>query len=267
MATEKQIAANRANAQKSSGPTSEAGRQRASLNALRHGLTGQVTVMPNEDRQAFNTFCAEIVASLNPANALEQQLAQSVAQDNWRLNRARAMEDNILALGHSSEAAEMDAEHPEIHAAVTAARVFSADPAQFQLLTLYMQRSNRDIHRNIHLLRELQTERRAARKAEFEQASRLKQLNEMKEVPYEPKAEAAIRGMIAGDPLPPMESVNLSPRNSGNANGHWSIGFVFSTHEIDVYTHHQRRLRQADHAQYRNWDRKTYEADGYSLAA
>ena len=270
MATEEQIAANRANAQKSQGPTSEAGRKRSSQNALRHGLTGQVTVMPNEDREAFNAFCAGIASSLNPANALEQQLAQSVAQDNWRLNRARAMEDNILALGYTSEAAEMDAEHPEIHAAVTAARVFSADPGQFQLLTLYMQRTNRDIHRNIHLLRELQTERRAAREAEFEQASRLRQLNEMKEVPYDPKAEAAIRSMIAGDPIPAQgspQAANLSPQNSGNVNGHWSIGFVFSTQEIDVYTHHQQRLRQAVQARYRNWDRKIYEADGYSLAA
>ena len=259
MATEKQIAANRANAQKSSGATTPEGRQRASLNALRHGLTGQVTVMPHEDREAFNHFCAEIVASLNPANALEQQLAQSVAQDNWRLNRARAMEDNILALGHTSEAAEMDAEHPEIHAAVTAARVFSEDPHQFQLLTLYMQRTNRDIHRNINLLRDLQTERRTAREAEFKEASRLKQLNEMKDVPYDPKAEAAIRSMIAGDPLPADGSPVRQPSNG--------IGFVFSTQEIDIYIHYNHRLKQATHAQYRNWDRKTYEADGYSLAA
>jgi hypothetical protein len=245
MATDKQIAANRANSKKSTGATTDEGRERAKLNALRHGLTGQVTVMPHEDREAFNHFCAEIVSSLNPANALEQQLAQSIAQDNWRLNRARAMEDNILALGHTSEAADMDAEHPEIHAAITAARVFSNDPHQFQLLTLYMQRTNRDIHRNIQLLRELQTERRAARQTELEQAAKLQQLNELKGIPYDPKAEAAIRATLAGDP----------------------IGFVFSNHEIEIYTHHQRRLEQAKHAEYRRWNRERYEADGYSLAA
>jgi hypothetical protein len=259
MATDKQIAANRANAQKSTGATTDEGRERAKLNALRHGLTGQVTVMPHEDRDAFNTFCAEIVSSLNPANALEQQLAQSIAQDNWRLNRARAMEDNILALGHTDEAADMDADNPEIHAAVTAARVFSADPHQFQLLTLYMQRTNRDIHRNIQLLRSLQTERRAAREAEFKEASRLKQLNEMKDVPYDPQAEAAIRSMIAGDPLP----VDGSPVRQPSS----GFGFVFSITEIDTFIHHRLRLTQASEAEYRDWNRERYEAAGHSLAA
>ena len=259
MATEKQIAANRRNAKKSTGATTDAGRERAKLNALRHGLTGQVTVMPLEDREAFNRFCAEIVASLNPANAMESQLAQSIAQDNWRLNRARAMEDNILALGHTGKAAEMDAEHPEIHAAVTAARVFSEDPHQFQLLTLYMQRTNRDIHRNMQLLRTLQTERRAARKAEFEEASRLKQLNQMKGVPYDAKADSTIRTMIAGDPVPADGSPVRQPTSG--------FGFDFSPKEIDAYTHSKLRLEQAAYAERNNWNRRAYRAAGHSLAA
>lgn len=37
---------NRTNAQNSTGPKTEAGKQRSSLNALRHGLTGQIVVMP-----------------------------------------------------------------------------------------------------------------------------------------------------------------------------------------------------------------------------
>jgi hypothetical protein len=41
MASEKQIAANRANARKSTGPRSSAGKKRASLNTLRHGLTSK----------------------------------------------------------------------------------------------------------------------------------------------------------------------------------------------------------------------------------
>jgi hypothetical protein len=38
MASEKQIAANRRNAQRSTGPKTEAGKERASRNALCHGL-------------------------------------------------------------------------------------------------------------------------------------------------------------------------------------------------------------------------------------
>lgn len=42
MATEKQIAANRANAKRSTGPKTAAGKRRSSRNAYRHGLSGPV---------------------------------------------------------------------------------------------------------------------------------------------------------------------------------------------------------------------------------
>jgi hypothetical protein len=44
---------NRANAQHSTGPKTESGKQKSSLNALRHGLTSQIVVMPTEDLAAY----------------------------------------------------------------------------------------------------------------------------------------------------------------------------------------------------------------------
>src|SRR5271155_3556862 len=44
---------NRANSQHSTGPKTPEGKKRISLNALRHGLTGQIVVMPTEDLQAY----------------------------------------------------------------------------------------------------------------------------------------------------------------------------------------------------------------------
>jgi hypothetical protein len=148
---------------------------------------------------------------------------------------------------HAGEAAEIEAEHPEIHAAVTAARVFSANPHQFQLMTLYIQRTNRDIHRNLQLLRELQAERRLAREAELKEAARLEQLNEMKGIPYDPRATAEIRSIIAGDPP--------------------TIGSVFSTIEIDAWRSHKRRLDEANTAAACRWDKESYILRGGALAA
>ena len=53
MATREQIAANRKNAKKSTGPKSEAGKDRARFNGLRHGLRAEEVVLPSEDTAEF----------------------------------------------------------------------------------------------------------------------------------------------------------------------------------------------------------------------
>src|SRR6202453_3790861 len=100
MASPAQITANIANAQKSSGPKTEPGKHRTRLNAYRHGLTGQICLLTAEEQQAFDHHCTGIREALAPMGALEIDLAQSIAEDHWRLKRARAIETGIFALGH-----------------------------------------------------------------------------------------------------------------------------------------------------------------------
>ena len=88
--TASQLAASRANAQLSTGPRTEEGKRRSSLNAFRHGLTGQIVIHTPEDQAAFQKHCDAIRQALKPVGALETDLAQAVAEDKWRLNRARA---------------------------------------------------------------------------------------------------------------------------------------------------------------------------------
>jgi hypothetical protein len=84
MATQKQILANRRNAQMSTGPRTAEGKSVSRLNALRHGLTGHIDVRTPEDQQAHDEFCAAIIASLKPEGAIENQFALSIAEDHWR---------------------------------------------------------------------------------------------------------------------------------------------------------------------------------------
>jgi len=135
MISEKQLEANRRNARHSCGPTSIAGKERSSRNNLRHGLTGQISVLPTEDREAHDAFCNELIDSFKPETPMEQQLSLAIAEDNWRLNRARAIENNMFALGHEHE-------RRELQLALADARTFQDHAKEFNLLTLYEQRSS-----------------------------------------------------------------------------------------------------------------------------
>src|SRR5471032_1684674 len=66
MISEKQLAANRANAEKSTGPQTPEGKNRSKLNAVRHNLTGQVAALTEPDRVAFNAFSQDLIRDLDP---------------------------------------------------------------------------------------------------------------------------------------------------------------------------------------------------------
>ncbi|MGA8598820.1 MAG: hypothetical protein WB676_29225 [Bryobacteraceae bacterium] len=53
MSTAAQIAANQANAQLSTGPTSETGKAKSSLNAVKTGLTGRTVLLPGDDAAIY----------------------------------------------------------------------------------------------------------------------------------------------------------------------------------------------------------------------
>lgn len=97
--SEKQLEANRRNAERSTGPRTDEGKARSSRNNLRHGLTGQVTVLPSEDREAHDAFCNRLIAGFNPETPIEEQLTQCIAEDAWRLNRVAASRTTSSLLG------------------------------------------------------------------------------------------------------------------------------------------------------------------------
>ena len=83
-------AINRTNSQHSTGPRTAAGKQRSSLNAIRHGLTARTAVLSSEDLAAYQRHCRQFVDEYQPANATETQLVQDLADTSWRLNRIPA---------------------------------------------------------------------------------------------------------------------------------------------------------------------------------
>jgi hypothetical protein len=74
MISERQLTANRQNAQHSTGPSTPEGKKRTRLNATRHGLTGQINIQTPEDRELHQKFCADLINGFQPETAHESQL-------------------------------------------------------------------------------------------------------------------------------------------------------------------------------------------------
>ncbi|HKD07532.1 MAG TPA: hypothetical protein VKB79_16640 [Bryobacteraceae bacterium] len=130
---------------------------KAKLQAGRDKITAPVAVMSEHDRAVYFDFINAIVDDLNPRNFLERQIARRVAQDNWRLNRLHAIEENVFTYGHSGPYKSIEAEHPQIHHAMVQALTFIHDPRLFALIALYEARITRNMHANLKTLFHLQS--------------------------------------------------------------------------------------------------------------
>jgi hypothetical protein len=86
--SERKRAANRANARKSTGPRTAAGKVRVSLNALTHGMTAHACVLPLENRDHFEKFASALRADLGPVGFLQTLMAERLVELAWKLRRA-----------------------------------------------------------------------------------------------------------------------------------------------------------------------------------
>jgi len=96
MATPAQIAANRLNAQKSTGPRSVEGKAASSCNALKHGLDAASTVIPGEDPAALIALAAEYHSHFAPQGPVETGLVEILIQSDWQQRRYRRIEAAVL---------------------------------------------------------------------------------------------------------------------------------------------------------------------------
>ena len=98
MTSLRQIESNRRNAQKSTGPRTQTGKQRASQNAVRHGLTAETVVGPLEDPADYRGFEMAVTAAYDVETAVERELVLRLASLLWRLRRATAVETGLLQI-------------------------------------------------------------------------------------------------------------------------------------------------------------------------
>ncbi len=98
MTSFRQIEANRRNAQSSTGPKTEAGKQRSRGNAVRHGLTAETVIDVLEDPEDYKAFELSVTSDYDAQTAVERELVLRLASLLWRLRRATAIETGLLQI-------------------------------------------------------------------------------------------------------------------------------------------------------------------------
>src|ERR1700732_2459473 len=98
MATEKQTAANRLNAQKSTGPRTPEGRAAVRLNGVTHGLTAETIVLKGESEADFTNLLGSLEAEHDPTSPTEEALVVQLAMATWRLRSLSHQEAGFYTL-------------------------------------------------------------------------------------------------------------------------------------------------------------------------
>jgi len=201
------------------GPATPEAKDRVRYNALRHGFTGQVLIMTPEEREKFDAFTKGMMTDLAPAGTHETFLANSIAEEAWRLNQIRARCVNLSAVGDFEGAGDKYTPMEGIENAVIDSVVARDQSKELALMSIYAQRTQRAYEKYKKDLKELQANRKANEEAEQEEARLLFQLADTQGLAYDPRKD----------------------------------GFVFSLHQIRVRTerHHKLILAKRTERDYR----------------
>lgn len=92
MISEARLHANQRNAQRSTGPRTEAGKLRSRCNALKHGLTGRGEVLGADEAAAVERRSAEWADALRPSGEHEHWLARQAVLASLRIDRCQELE-------------------------------------------------------------------------------------------------------------------------------------------------------------------------------
>jgi hypothetical protein len=98
MTSFQQIEANRRNAIRSTGPSTEEGKRRSRRNAIRQGLCAETVIEIVEDIEDYRAFEAAVIADYDAHTAVERELVLWLASLLWRLRRATAIETELFRI-------------------------------------------------------------------------------------------------------------------------------------------------------------------------
>ena len=209
MTSDLQIASNRENACKSTGPRTAQGKARVAQNGVTHGLTGRFQLLDGESPAMLDNLLAHLAAEHSPAGETESFLVRQLAELQLRLDRATALESELMR-------AVVDPHSPAVTPNAILARTFLKD-CTFDTALLRLNRYEGSLRRS-HLaaLRELRQQQKT-RRDQAPIASQPSVAEVMKELAQEiTKTTAAMAFSVASQPFDKANPV--SPQSTSTQN-------------------------------------------------
>ena len=173
MPTEAQTNANRENAQKSTGPTSESGKARVSLNAVKTGLTARIMLLSAEDAPIYQKHLDRFFTKYSAANDDERDLVQTIADTEWRLRQIAPLEAGIYSTRRAQIAPLVaHIEDPVQREGALISEIYLAFKKDLTNIALQERRLSNQLDKAVSKLEALQKERKDARQREVSQAEK-----------------------------------------------------------------------------------------------
>jgi hypothetical protein len=181
-----QLAANRANAQLSTGPQTPEGKAKSCLNAVKTGLTGRTVLLPAEDAARYEQHVCEFFTELQPAGPRETELVRSLADTAWRLARIPALEMTIFAHGRIQFADQFADRDPALQSCLIEMHTFLHYEKQLRNLQIQEGRLRRQREKDTAELRQLQQDRRSREQHDLQMLSGLYVAAQKEGKPFDP---------------------------------------------------------------------------------
>src|SRR6266571_4934359 len=163
MSSQRQIDANRLNAQKSTGPSTPEGRAAVRLNSIKYGLYAETLILPGEDPAAFEALLDRLDAEHRPATPTEEGFVSQIAMATWRRARIQRMEAAYYKNKHKEYIANDD-RYRGLDDTGRLALIAARDAAANKLLDSFSRqeaRQDRAIRSAVHELRRCRADRPA----------------------------------------------------------------------------------------------------------
>jgi hypothetical protein len=94
--SQKQIDANRRNAQKSTGPKTKEGKAKSSMNSIKYGIYSDKFLIKDEKKEDFDEYSNGFINWLNPTNPVLLDMASQIIASGWFAKRYMIVESTIL---------------------------------------------------------------------------------------------------------------------------------------------------------------------------